>query len=39
MDNRDKRNFSEQYKDIDFTDVIFELNDNEISFYLDTNLN
>ena len=39
MDNRDKGNFSEQYKDIDFTDVIFELNDNEISFYLDTNLN
>ena len=38
MDNRDNRSFSELYKDIEFTDVMFELNNNDISFYLDLNL-
>lgn len=38
MDNRDNRSFSELYKNIEFTDVMFELNNNDISFYLDLNL-
>lgn len=38
MDNRDNGRFSEMYKDIEFTDVIFELNNNAISFYRDLNL-
>ena len=38
MDNRDNGRFSEMYKDIEFTDVIFELNNNAISFYLDLNI-
>jgi hypothetical protein len=38
MDNRTNKSFAELYKDICFTDVLVELNNNAESFYLDLNL-